>query len=406
MTMKTLRTLRIACLALALCGGTLIAWADATKTEERLRPEIAKVLAAAQELLRAAKPAEALLLVRQAEAVKDPSPYEVFVVQRFIGAAAAGAGDTPAALLAYGRVVESGRLPKAEQLGLLEGMAGSALKQKDYPQAIQWARRHIAEGGNSVDALQVLASALYLTQDSAGAVETLRTLTRADEMQQRTSREVHLRMWADCERRLGNERGYRNVLMRILRNYPSPEVWADLIARTRSTLPSSAGLELDVFRLMQAAGVLQAPEDLLDYANAALRAGQPAEAEQVLEAGFTAGQPASAAQADTRAKLLDAARRGAAEDRRELSAVSVQGSPAKRLAAGRALVSLGQVDAGLALMERAVAEGSLGDEARLTLGVAQWQTGRKRAALESWAAVKTTDATADVVQLWMLLAKP
>lgn len=405
--MKTLRSLRIACLALALCAGLPTVWAEAAKTEERLRPEIAKVLVAAQELLRAAKPAEALLLVRQAEAVKDPSPYETFVVQRFIGAAAAGAGDTSSALVAYARVIESGRLPKAEQLALLEGMAGSALAQKDFPQAIKWARRHNAEGGNSDAALQVLASALYLTQDCSGAVETLRALTRADEMQQRTSREVHLRMWADCERRLGNERGYRNVLMRIVRNYPNADVWADLIARTRSTLPASPALELDVFRLMQAAGVLQAPEDLLSYADSALRAGQPAEAQQVLEPGFAASQPGSGAQAQARLKLLEAARRGAAEDRRELTAAgSAQGSPAKLLSAGRALVSLGQVDAGLALMERAVAEGSLGDEARLTLGVAQWQTGRKRAALESWAAVKTTDATADVVQLWMLLAKP
>ena len=406
MIMKTLPALRIAFLALVLCGGAPLAFAADAKPEDRVRPEIAKYLSTAQELLRAAKPAEALLQARQAEAAKDPSAYEDFVVQRFIGAAAAGAGDTPAALLAYSRVIESGRLPKPEQLGLLEGMAGSALKLKDYPQTIKWARRHIGEGGNGDGALQALATALYLTQDFGGAAEALRAVSRADEAQKRKTREVHLRMWADSERRLGNEKGYRSMLVRILRDYPSTEVWADLLARTRSTLPQSLPLELDLYRLMRAAGVLQDAEDVLDYANTALRAGQPAEAQQVLEAGFAAGQLGSGPKVDAQRNLLASAKRAAGEDRRELTTASAVGNPAALLSAGRALVSMGQADQGLALMERAVAEGPASDEARLALGVAQWQAGRKQAAMQSWAAVKGSDAAAEVTQLWVLYAKP
>ena len=255
-------------------------------------------------------------------------------------------------------------------------------------------------------ALQTLASALYLSKDCAGALDALHAMTRADEAQQRPSREVHLRMTADCERRMGNDKGYRQMLMRIVGSYPSTEVWADLIARTWSTLPQSPPLELDLYRLMRATGVLRTAEDYLDYANAALRAGQPAEALQVLEAGFAAGQLGIGPQAAVQRKLLEVAKRETAEDRRTLKAAPTEVNPLKLQSTGQALVSMGQVDDGLALMERAVADGKANDEARLALGIAQWQAGRKQAALQSWAAVNGTDAAADVTQLWMLYAKP
>ena len=102
--MKTLRAWTLALLAAGLC--TLAA-------AQALRPEVAKPLQQAGELLKAGKSKEALAKVREADAVPNKTAQEQLTIERMRGAAAQRAGDNATVVQAFEAVYASGKLSGA-----------------------------------------------------------------------------------------------------------------------------------------------------------------------------------------------------------------------------------------------------------------------------------------------------
>src|SRR5262245_25289384 len=102
--------------ALAIASASVLA-------QDSVRPELGKPLSAGIELLKAGKFTEALAKVKEAEAIPDRTPYENFVLDQLRGGAAAGAGDTATAMRSYEAVIATNRLPPAEALPIIEGLA-------------------------------------------------------------------------------------------------------------------------------------------------------------------------------------------------------------------------------------------------------------------------------------------
>ena len=100
--------------------------------------------------------------------------------------AAAGAGDTETAIKATEAVIASGRLPPAEQLKMIEAIAGAAYRAKDYPKAIVWSSRYLKEGGANPQIRSLLIQSHYLNNDFASAAKELQTEIQADEKAGRT----------------------------------------------------------------------------------------------------------------------------------------------------------------------------------------------------------------------------
>ncbi|HET8765569.1 MAG TPA: hypothetical protein VFM52_10145, partial [Rhodanobacter sp.] len=146
-----------------------------------------------------------------------------------------------------------------------------------------------------------------------------------------------------------------------------------------------------------------------EMAQLALQAGFPGEAQKVLEEGYARaglGQPPQAARANP---LREQVRKAVATDTQALSQASA--ATAKNadvlMNMGYALATTGQPDKGLSLMEQALARGGLKkpDEARLHLGVAQFNAGRRDAAVQTLQGVKGKDGSGDLAHLWVLLAQ-
>src|ERR1700682_6553636 len=153
----------------ALCFGLGVALAQ--DKGENLRPEVGKILQGAQELLKAQKPKEALAKVREADVVSGKTPYESYVVERMRAAAAAGAGDVPAAIQAFEAVIASGRLPQPELLTMTQALAGSYYRNKDYPKAIAWGARYFKEGGTDPQLRLMLIHSYYLNGEYDAAAQ-------------------------------------------------------------------------------------------------------------------------------------------------------------------------------------------------------------------------------------------
>jgi hypothetical protein len=387
----------------------LFSAAASVLAQESVRTEVGKPLQAAQELIRGGKPGEALVRLREAEAIPGRTSYETYLIERLRGSAAAAAGEDETALVAFDAVLASGRLQGAERLGLLEALAGMAFRRQDYRKAINYIDQHAADGGSSANLERLKLNAHYLSGDHAGVV---RLLTREVALAERPAPQVDeatLRMLAASQAQIKDDDGYLDTLTKLLRYHPKREYWADALSRI-ARLPGMLDRHgLDFLRLGFAVQNFERAEEYIELAQLALQAGVPAEALRVVEAGYAAKLLGGGADADRHKRLRDLANRQTAEDRASLKADVVGRPPEAALATGKALVSLGRSNEGLMLMEQALSKPGLKrpEEARLHLGQAYLSAGQAGKALDAFGAVSGSGSHASLVTLarfWQLHA--
>lgn len=380
--------------------------AGLAQAQEALRPEIGKPLQAAQELMKAGKYKDALAKVREGDAVGNRTPYENFILDRMRGSAAAGAGDEATATKSFEAVLASGRLQAAESLQMLEALAGTAYRAKDYARAIEWSQRYFKEGGSSAQMSSLQTSAHYLSGDYAGVVRDMQQKVQSVERAVPVVDETTLRMLAASHAKLGDEAGYLNTLEKLLIHHPKKDYWADMLARIQNKPGFSDRLLLDVYRLQLATGTLDDPAQYLEMAQLALQAGLPAEAKKVVDAGYAAGKLGTGAEGPRHLRMRDMAYKQTAEDDKSLSADVVGRNPEALVNVGQALVAAGRVDKGIELIEHGIAKGGLkrAEEAKLHLGQAYLKSGNKAKAVEMFKTVKGADGIGDLARLWAIQA--
>ena len=396
-----------------LCFGLGVVLAQ--EKGESLRPEVGKILQGAQELLKAQRPKEALAKVREADALAGKTAYESYVVERMRAAAAAGAGDVPAAIQAFEAVIASGRLPQPELLTMTQALAGSYYRNKDYPKAIAWAGRYFKEGGADPQVRLMLIHSYYQNNEFDQAAQEALSDIQADEKAGKAPPEDRLQLLANSYLKRNDANRYMWALEKLVAFYPKKEYWADLIARTQRKPTFADRLALDVFRLKVATNLLDTSEDFMEMAQIALQAGYPEESRQIIEQGYRRGLLGKGADADRHKRMRDLAEKQAADDRKSLAQGDIEAAALADkdgialVNLGFAYVTQGQFDKGLDLMERGIAKGvsdaKRPQDAKLHLGVAYFMAGRKDKALEIFPTVSGIHGAADMGRLWSLRAR-
>ena len=384
----------------------LLLAAGLVQAQEALRPEIGKPLQAAQDLMKAGKYKDALVKVREAEAAGDRTPYENYFIDRMRGSAAAGAGDEGTATRSFEAVLASGRLQAAEKLQTLEALAGSAYRAKDYAKALEWAQRYFKEGGSSAQMRTLQVSAHYLSGDFAAVVRDMQEKVQAAEQAVPLVDEQTLRLLAASQLKLGDEAGYANTLEKLLIHHPKKDYWADLLARIQNKPGFAERLALDMYRLQVATETMDEPAQYVEMAQLALQSGLPAEAKRVIEAGYAAGKLGTGTEAERHKRLRDMAIKQSADDEKTLNAEVIGRSAEALVNNGQALVSAGQVDKGIELIEHGIVKGGLKrpDDAKLHLGQAYLKSGNKDKAIETFRSVRGSDGVGDLARLWAIRA--
>ena len=391
------------------------ALAFAQEKKETIRPEVGKPLQAAQELLKAQKPKDALGEIGKADAVPNKTPLESYLVDRMRASAAAAAGDVPMAIQAFEAVIASGRLTPAEQLPMIQALAGSYYRNKDYPKAIAWAARYYREGGTDPSLRLLLIHSYYQNGEyDAAAQESLADI-QADEKGGKPPPEDRLQLLANAYLKLGDTNRYAYALEKLVTYYPKKEYWTDLILRTQKRPTFGERLSLDVMRLRLANGTLETPEEYMELAQMALQAGFPAEAMQVVEKGYEAKLLGMGANADRHKRMRELAQKQLADDRKALAqkktldAALAQKDGIALVDIGYAFVTDGQFDKGLELMERGIAKGvsdaKRPQDAKLHLGVAYYMAGQKDKAAAIFPTVEGVHGAADMGRLWAIRAR-
>lgn len=391
-----------ACLLLGLGAG------DAMAQPEALRPEVGKPLQAAQELIKGQRFKEALLKVRDAEAAGGRSPAESYMIERMRLAAASGLGDLDTASRSFEAAVATGRVSAADRSRMLESLAISAYRAKDYARAMSFGQRYVKEGGGNAGVRSVLIQSQYLSGDYAGTVRELNQEIQATEKAGATPSEERLTLLLNAAQRMDDPAQVVGALEKLVTHHPKKPYWADLVGRVQRKPSYSDRLALDAYRLRLATGGLASANEFMEMAQLAVQAGVPAEAVKVMEQGFTAQVLGSGAEADRHRRMRDLAVKRAAEAQAALAVQEAQAQDGKEgdplVVLGLNQVFAGQREKGVALIQQGLKKPRLrrADDARLRLGVAQLQAGEGAQAAVTFKTVGGADGTADLARLWGL----
>jgi len=399
---------------LLLCLGALTVNVPeaVAQTAEGVRPELGKALVPIQDLLKAGQHREALARIAEVDAGTGKTSYELFILDRLRGAAAAGAGEIDLAVRSFEAVLASGRLPAAEQATILEALVGSYYRAKNYPQTIATAQRYFQQGGSNPRIRGAVIQARYASGDFATAATELTADLDADERAGRKPEEARLQLLASCYLQLKNQTGYANALERLVAHFPKPQHWLELAIRLQKQPGFAERLTLDVLRLQRATDALTDADDYAYLGQLALQAGLPAEARAVLEEGFVKGVLGQGPEASKQKQLRDLANRQAAADAKQQADSQGKESPRNDgntlFADGHALTTAGQTERGLALMELALAKGGLKRpaDAWLHLGETYLAAGKKDLARAAFAKADGPEGLRDLARLWAILARP
>jgi hypothetical protein len=398
-------------LVAAICGiyGSVSPMgAQSAFAQEAVRPEVGKPLQAAQELMKAQKFKDAAAKVREAEAVAGKTANESFLIERMRGSVAAAGGDYETATKSFETLIASGKLPPAEQLKVIEALAGAAYRAKDYKKAASWATRYTKEGGTNPQIHTLATQSLYLSGDFVETTRQLQAEIQAADQAGKTPSEERLQMLANAQLRTNDNAGYVATLERLVSTYPKKQYWADLISRLRRKPGFSDRFSLDVYRLQFATGNLTTTADYMEAVQLSLQAGATAEAKQLVDSGFDTGALGKSAEAERHKRLKDLTYKKFGEQKDEFAKLDDAAIAAKENAAllplGYALVVSGQAQKGIAVIEKAIAKGELKrpEDAKLQLGLAYAQAGQKAKAIQVLKTVKGADGVGDLARLWSM----
>lgn len=393
-------TLRHLATALLLAGSLTAVQAQS------LRPEIGKPLQQASDLLRAGKAKEALAKVNEADRATNKTAQETLTIERMRGAAAQRAGDNATAARAFEAVFASGKLNATEQGQIAESLAFAYSQLKDNAKASQWVQKAQALGNNSAQLKQLAAYLQSSSGDYSAIAKSAAAAVAAAEQAGKRPDEADLLRLADAYQRTNNAAGQAAALEKLVANYPKKDYWAALLGRLQRKPGFSDRFGIDVLRLKLATGNLTSANDYMELAQLAMQAGLPSEGKAVVDKGMAAGILGTGAEAARHKRLLDLATQQEKDGKAAITTEVAQARDGNALVqVGTRLVSYGQLDQGIALIEQGIAKDQLRKpaDAKLRLGQALLKKNKAKG-LQVLRSVQGADGVADIARLYAILA--
>ena len=394
----------------ASLAGITPALAAAKDAAHSVSREVGKPLKAAQDDLQKNDYSGALAKLKEADGMPKKSPYEQHLIHEMEG-------------YAYVRTKQYPEAAKALEYGLTDGFLDAqqipqrtvALAQlnyqiKNYDKAIQFGTQAIDKGWADAQMPTLVGQAYYLKNDWKGVQRFEKAQIAATENKGGTPTNEALQLLLSSCLKMNNEDCTNNALQELVVYHPKPEYWSQLLYSMFKTVKSDRNL-LQTYRLASEVNVLKRPEDFTDFAQLAIEAGSPGEAEQVIQKGMQANIFPDARTKGKAQRLLTDAQRAAKRDQAGLDKSARQAAASSNgqedVGLGLAYYGYQQYDKAVQALTQGISKGGLksAPEAHLLLGIAQFKAGNKDAALKSFKSVKGDPTLEHLATLWSLHAR-
>ncbi|MBV9345897.1 MAG: tetratricopeptide repeat protein [Gammaproteobacteria bacterium] len=398
-----------------LAGGSLLAAGTVVAAEKsdknKVSEKVAKIMKPAQDSYNAKKYNDALTKVHEAESIPDKTPFDQFTIAEFGCAAGVGAQNYAEAAKYCEAKLNSSFMPEAEVPSLVRNLISLNYATKNYDKAIEFAQRAVKAGYASEDNKNLLAQAYYLKNDWKDTFRIEDQLVDQEIKAGQTPKEQQLSLLLSACVKMEDNGCQQHALERMVSYYPKPEHWEALLFSVRQAVTGNDAVTLQTYRLMNDVDVLKNPQDYNEMANLAIEAGSPGEAQKVLQKGFDKNVFTDPNIKARNQRLLETARKNAANDQATLAKTEREADAAqtgaKNFGVGVAYLGYGQYDKAVDAMQKGITKGGLRNdaEAHLMLGIAQLKAGRKDDAVKSFKSVKGDPQLEKLANLWVLHAR-
>lgn len=380
------------------------------------KPKISKAvgvpLKKAQEAMAAKQFDVALAEIQKAQAVEKKQPHEEYQIDEFLGYVLVQQKKYGEAAAVYERMLNSSMAPPEQANDRMKAVAQMYFQVKDYRKAADWAKKWIDANSIDEDMGVLLAQSYYLLDEHKNAADTMTKVVDLLEKSGQTPKENYYQIVLSSYAKMDDKAGIENSLKRIVRYYPKPNYWENLLDSYRRK-SNSDRVTFGFYRLMNEVGVLKDKGDYMEMAQLGIEMGVPGESQQIVQKGMEAGVLKSDDKTEQGRyeRLLAAAKKQADADRASLGQQAKEAEKAKQgqadVGMGQAYLSYGQIDEAIAAMERGIKKGGVTDvdEAQISLGIAYLEKGQKDQARQAFKAVKADSKWADLAQLWSLHAQ-
>jgi tetratricopeptide (TPR) repeat protein len=396
----------------SLAGITLAAAKDAPKNTITNR-DVGVALQAAQKDLKGNDYAGALQELDKADARPKKSAYEQFLIYEMRGFAYVRTKQYAQAAKALEGQMQGGFLTPEQVRTNTLALSQLYYQVKNYDKAIEYGQQAIDKGWAEAQTPTLVAQAYYLKNDWKGVVRFEKSqIAAAEKNGTAPSNESLQLLLSGCLKMnpAGEDACTNGALQDLVIYHPKPEYWQQLLYGMFKSVKSDRNL-LQTYRLAEDVGVLKRPEDFTDFAQLAIEAGSPGEAEQVIQQGMQANIfPDSRTKGKAQRLLVDA-QKAAKRDQQSLDRQAQQAARAhsgdQDVGVGLAYYGYQQYDKAVQALTQGIAKGSLKDapSAHLLLGIAQFKQGNKSAALQSFKSVKGDPTLERLATLWSLRAR-
>lgn len=405
--------------AVVVCGaglaGVTPAQAASKAPAHTVSAKVGKPLKAAQDALQKGDYSGALSKLQEADGMSGKSPYEQHLIHEMEGYAYVRTKQYPEAAKALEPGLTDGFLDAAQMPQRTVALAQLNYQIKNYDKAIQFGQQAIDKGYADAQMPTLVGQAYYLKNDWKGVQRFEKAQVAAEEKKgQAPSNEALQLLLSSCLKMNpgggGDDPCTNNALQDLVIYHPKPEYWQQLLYSMFKTVKSDRNL-LQTYRLASEVNVLKRPEDFTDFAQLAIEAGSPGEAEQVINKGMQENIfPDSRTKGKAQRLLVDA-QKAAKRDQQTLgksAALAAKSSNGQEdVGLGLAYYGYQQYDKAVQALTDGISKGGLksADEAKLLLGIAQLKAGNKDAALKSFKAVKGDPTLQRLATLWSLRAR-
>ena len=369
---------------------------------------VAAPLKAAQEAMQKKQWDTALTEIKKAQAVEKKTPFEAYQIDEFMGYVLIQQKKFGEAAPVFERMLNSGLMPAEQVDERTKTVAQLYFQMKDYNKASVWSKKWLEKHPGTEDMGILLGQSQYLLNDYKGAAATMSTVVNNAEKAGRRPEENWIQIVMSSQFKLENRDGIGDALKKMVRYYPKPEYWENLLDIYRRK-EGGDRLTLGYYRLMNDVGVLKDKGDYVEMAQLAMDAGVPGEAQQTVEKGMSSNvlKVEDKTEQGRYDRLLAGAKKQSDLDKASLNQLASEaekaGSGQASVGLGQAYLSYGDLDKAIAALEKGIAKGSVTDldEAQISLGIAYLKKGQKDKARDAFKSVKQGKWT-DLAELWTI----
>jgi hypothetical protein len=400
--------------ALAQTSGNDVVAAQATAVTmaaggERLRPQAASLLKAAQAKLEQKKPALALQKLREVDALPDLNSWESYLLARLRLSATVMKGDDEARIAAFNALLATPFLDASERRVFERGLAGMYLRTRQEARMIEAMAASIT-AGSDLTLSAYLAQAYTSSGDYLKAARVQESVLRNPHPDDPAAELDGWKLLANLCNIGDDQQCYLRAIEQVASRRYSVELMSDALNRLSISEKADDRLRVEILRFRKKIVVFKAA-DVMEFARLLLLDGAYVEANNLVEAAFASGVLGKGADAPRhgRLKVIVSREYAAAMAQRDSAPTHfINDKQFDKLATlGFDLTNAGQADKGIALMAQAIASGALRDSnvARLHLGMAYAASGWQDDAALQIASISPEDALSTLGRFWMIQSR-